>query len=236
MKIAIITSVSAESSRQLAEHLALNGIQAKVFKPYEDNRTNFRDFDCVFSYGCSADTVHNHRINSRAAVLKCIDKFLTFSAFHKSGVPTVRAWKDSRDVPPDVTDLVLRKDPKGRKAEGLTYWSWGEAREIPVGMGLYSEWYDHRRELRVTVFMDKVWVYRKDWVDGVHEFNLTTSSVYGSIRADALRAAKAIGIDYASFDVLYNSRNEYRFLEANSGSILTEEVSTAIVEHFLNWK
>jgi len=117
----------------------------------------------------------------------------------------------------------------------MVYWDRWENKPIPQGMGLYSEWFEHKRELRVTVFKDQVWVYRKDRDEqGVHHFNLTNSRVYDSVVHHSLVSAKEIGIDYVSFDVLYKSKNDYCFLEANSGSILTDEASTAIVEYFLN--
>ncbi len=233
MRVAIITSVSLKSSRDLAEHLKLNGIVAEVFQPYKDGTERFGNYDYVFSYGCSAQTVHKERINSSAAVKRCIDKFATFAAFSAVGVPHPRNWKNKNDIPKDVESLVIRQDPAGRKAEDMSYWDSWENKPIPDGR-LFSEWFYHKRELRVTVFKDQVFVYRKDWTNGDHIFNFTSAVAYNKIKEDALKAAKKLEIDYVSFDVLYNSPLSYCFLEANSGSILTDEVSTAIVEWFLN--
>lgn len=235
MKIAIITSVSFKSARELVDHLKVNNIDAAVFKPYKDGKEDFRDYDSVFSYGCSAHTLHNHRFNSREAVKKCVDKFSTFAAFKEAGIPHPRHWKYHADIPKDVTDLVMRKDPNGRKAEDMEYWEAHNGKPIPAGFGLYSEWYWHRKELRVTVFDGLAWVYEKvrDENDE-HIFTLSKSNVYSNVVTAAFAAAKQLQIDFVSFDVLYNNKKEFCFLEANSGTILTDEVSAAIVEYYLN--
>ncbi len=235
MQVAIITSVSEPSSEQLADHLIKNNIKADVFQPFQTHHYNFKNYDSVFSYGCSAETEHKHRLNTRKAVKVCIDKFETFKVFQKAGVRHPRHWNNHNNIPKDVESLVLRKDPQGRKAEDMDYWDRCDGKLVPPGYKLYSEWFPHKRELRVTVFQNQAWVYRKDLDENnVHTFLLTKSGNYSSVINHSLISAKEIGIDYVSFDVLYNSKNDYCFLEANSGSILTDEVSTAIVEYYLN--
>lgn len=237
MKIAIITSVSFKSARELVDHLKVNNIDAAVFKPYKDGKEDFRDYDSVFSYGCSANTLHNHRFNSREAVKKCVNKFDTFKVFDEIGIYRPRVWKAAEDVPADVTDLVMRKDPEGRKAEDMQYWEKHNNLPIPEGFAFYSEWYWHKKELRVTVFNGEAYVYEKERDENnTHHFIYAPKRIYGAVSAAAIAAAKQLQIDFVSFDVLYNNQKEWCFLEANSGTILTDEVSTAIVEFYLNWK
>jgi len=241
MKIAIITSVSQKSSRELAEHFIANGIEARVFQPYKDNRENFMEYDHVFSYGCSAQTKHRSRLNTREAVEVCVDKVRTFNVL-RPGIPIPRYWYNENGggmslarLPPDVQCLVVRQDRKGRKAEDMTYWYREEGKPIPYG-DLYTEFFEHNREYRVTVFKDQVWVYFKKYTkaDHMHTFNLQRAGEYPAITKACLQAADRIGIDYVSFDVVAKTKNDFVILEANSGTVLTEEVSTAIVEYFLN--
>jgi hypothetical protein len=240
VKVAIITSVSGKSSKALAEHLRFNNVQADVFRPFKDGRQDFTDYDFVFSYGCSIGTAHKKRINQRVPVLTCINKHETFKVFEAAGVPTVNHWTDINAIrrllaKGECPTLVVRSDVGGRKAEGYDIFDPDSGAPLPVG-ALYSEYFWHERELRVTVFMDEVFVYRKDLdADEMHNFIFTNAPVHDTnIKKDELKARKALGIDFVSFDVLFNRKNDYRFLEANSGTLLTDEVSDSIVEYFIN--
>lgn len=231
MKIAIITSFSGVSSRNLRDHLIENGIEAQVFKPDVDGVYDYTKYNWVFSYGCSADTHHKKRVNSRQSVLTCVNKVKTFNAL--KGFPIPRWWTRKVDIPADVTDLVIRDDPHGRRAEGMKYWETDDG-PIPDGK-LYTEYFFHEREYRVTVFMDQVFVYYKYRTPGDdHEFRLQPTARFKTMADTCLKAAKAIGIDYGSFDVVAKTKEDFCILECNSGSVLTDEVSLAIVEFFLN--
>jgi hypothetical protein len=232
MKVAIISSLSGITAKELAEHLQFNDIEAVRGKPWKDGVVDYRHCDWVFSLGCSADTLHKNRLNNPEAVKTCVDKWLTFETLAYTWVPIPRYYNDKSLIPDDVNHLVIRKDRKGNKAVDMEVWNRWEGKPIPYGQ-IYSEWYDHKLELRVYVFRDQAWVYKKVLNDrGQHEFIYTTA--YGVVKPAAIDAAKALKIDYVSFDVLYNAPNNYCFLEANSGSVLTTEVSTAIVEFFIN--
>lgn len=234
MRVAIITSVSQQSSRELAEHLQDNDIEAKVFQPWKDGSSDFRAYDYVFSYGCSAETQHKKRINSRQATLRCVDKVQAFK-YMQEIAPIPRWWTEIGPINKDVETLVIRQDRKGRKAEDLSYWY--RESELPIPHGdLYTEYFEHKREYRVTVFMGNTWVYFKNFSKetGMHTFNLQRVKDYPKIVDACNKAAKAIGIDYASFDVVAKTKEHFVILEANSGTILTEEVSTGIVEYFIN--
>lgn len=234
MKIAILTSVSEESSRDLARALRKSlGAVVDVHLPFKSERRNFKEYDWVFSYGCSASTQHQpgRKLNKSGPTKTCVDKFATFAAFANAGVPHPRNWKRKEGIPRDVQSLVIRQDPKGRKAEDISYWDRWERKPIPDG-ALYSEWFNHQRELRVTYILGKVFVYRKDLVGDQHIFNPTRGVVYSNIMKSAKAAAEEIGIDFVSFDVLYNGKDDYCFLEANSGSLLQDEVTQTLIEFF----
>ena len=233
MKIAIITSISSKSARELAEHLRVNGIKADVFHPYKDGRSDFRAYDYVFSYGCSAETEHKQRINSPKAVKLCIDKAETFKKL--DGLPHPRWWIDKRNIPADAYTIVVRKKRDGNKATGLEYWYRDSGLPVPNGE-LYTEYFYHKREYRVVVFDERAFVYYKhyDKVEDSHEFRLQRAGEFGMLSGACLVAAKRLGIDFVAFDVVAKTKNDFVILEANSGGALTPEVSTAIVEYFLN--
>jgi hypothetical protein len=233
MRVAIITSVSLRSSTELAEHLRDNGIHADVFRPYKDNSFDFTKYDYVLSYGCSADTRHKQRFNTAESVSRCVDKVKTFQALKGLYIP--RWFTRVQDVPKDVECLVVREDRCGRKADGLNYWY--KDSDVPIPNGdLYTEYFEHNREYRVTSVFGTILVYFKRFSKetGNHEFILQRTKDYPEIVDQCQQAAKLLGIDYVSFDVVAKTKRDFVILEANSGTILTDEASTAIVEYFLN--
>lgn len=238
MRVAITTSVSVTSAKELAQDLKNNGIDAVVFRPYkQDVDRTFPGFTDVFCYGCSAQVDHQNVTNRRSAVLKCVDKVKTFQTLNALGLSTVRWWvpETVKHLPKDVEVLVVRGDRKGKKAEDFSYWYKENKQPLPPAE-LYTEYYDHKWEYRVTYFRGHVFVYWKQYNpdDGMHEFVLQRLSKYPKMVDECTQAAIGLGIDYVSFDVVAKSREDFAILEANSGSILTDEVSTAIVEYYLN--
>jgi hypothetical protein len=235
MNIALITSVSGKSCRALQKHLLLNGIKADIFKVGEIPE-DLREYNSVFSYGCSFGTQHKHRINSSEATLNCVDKRKTFKIFNLCEVPTVRWWTNGNDIPKDARYLVVRQDANGRKAEDLEHWDRGDRKPLPLAE-LYTEYFEHIREYRVTVFFDQTFVYYKRYNERTDEHVFEYDNrpkLYRYIIQACQRARVGLGVDYASFDVLEDEEDNFVLLEANSGSILTDEVSTAIVEYYLN--
>lgn len=234
MKVAILTYVAKESSNELARALQAEGIDVDVLDMGYDhfNQALARRYDWVFSYGCSYRTVDRNRLNRADAVKKCIDKVETFKALSKAGIP-VPQWATERNKV-SWDSVIVRDSRVGRKAEGFHHWLKGEG-ELPHGQ-LYTKYYEHKREYRVVVFKEKFFVYFKKLIekDGEewHELVLQPARKFEVMGRHALAAAKALGIDYVGFDVVANSREEYVFLEANSGPILCEEVKGYIVKWF----
>lgn len=230
MKIAIITSCSGISSRRLAEHLKVNGHVADVFHPFKDGRTDLNNYNYVFSYGCSAATVHRKRINSNSAVSVCVNKATTFAAFNRHGIPTVE-WTTEHAKIPKKWEQVVCRTIDGRKAEGIDYIFQEDG--IPKGKySLFTEVYHGKFEYRVMVFKDWVGVYFKSEKNGDWTFKKQSNRGFEKMIDDAKRAAKALGIDYVGFDVFAKNKGSYVFLEANSGPALTPEASTEIVTFF----
>lgn len=235
----IITSHCLESSRELSDALNEAGVKCDVVdirnQPYEYLRGT------VFAYGTSAHTyAADKRYNKSNAVKNCVDKVTTFKAFKASGVPTVEYVTNRQKVPKHWETIVCRKEVSGRKAEGFQLVEQGD--DLP-DWELFTEYFYYVREYRVVVFMGQAFVYykREVWDPKEkytnHEFifqkpRRAPYKIHVNITRDAIKAAKALGIDYVGFDIVVNSRGAYRFLEANSGAILCEEVKAAIINHF----
>lgn len=230
--VAIITSVSQKSSRQLAEALINNGIKAKVFSPFKDGEMDMRGFTHTFGYGCSARTSDNIRLNKGKAVETCVNKVATFEALKKAGCNTVPYTTNIREVPKTWEQIVCRTKVNGRKAEGYDVLPQGSV--LPAGE-LYTEYFYHKYEYRIMVFRGEVVArYFKNEVKGDHIFNLQPKRGFEVMDDHCIRAAAALGIDYVGFDVVANNKRDFRILEGNSGALLTDECEDAIVSYFIN--
>jgi hypothetical protein len=238
--LAIITGKCILSARKLAEGMnkRTNGEwNAKVFDvrkgeyPIVESHT--------FSYGCSAKmNIAKSHINKREAVKRCVDKVKTFRALNLAGVPIPRYSPEKRLVDPAWERIVVRSKVDGRKAEDLEYFHQGD--KLPDAP-LYTEYFEHKYEYRIVVFMGKVvgrYYKKEDGVDanGQPEWSFMVQPKRGFEAIDdaCLKASKALGIDFVGFDIVAMDKQHFVVLEANSGPILTEEAETAIVEYYLN--
>lgn len=234
MKIAIINSVAGISSKELATFLRDPGITVDVFKPYKIGRTNYMEYDLVFNYGYSGGIQCKKVINKPASVLNCVDKPSSFEAFKRAGVNTVEYVTNKRDIPKHWAWVVVRNEANGRKAEGLAFYE-NIPGNIPDG-ALFSEYYEHKYEYRVVVFMGKVlgfYFKHRDDKDVWH-FLVQPKKGFEEMGRQCIAAAKALDIDYVGFDVVANTKKDFRILEANSAPVLTAESMEAIHYHIFN--
>jgi glutathione synthase/RimK-type ligase-like ATP-grasp enzyme len=233
MKIAIIHYVAGISSKSLAEALRYNGITADVFKLSKDGPPDPRaGYTHVFSYGAGFAGAYPNRINEAAAVLRCVDKTQTFDALKKAGCNTVEYCTRKQDIPKHWETVVVRTKIDGRKAEGLDYHE-NDGR-IPDG-ALFSEYFEHKFEYRIMVFKGVVvGRYFKAEKEGDWYFNVQPKKGFEIMDDHCIRAAKALGIDYVGFDVVANTKKDFRILEANSAPRITDEAENAIVEYYIN--
>jgi hypothetical protein len=231
LKVAIIHSVAGISSKILATALKNNGVKADVFRYSDILSRDFRQYDYVFSYGCSGRTDHNNRLNSANAVATCVSKPATFNKLIQAKVSTVE-YVTEKPIPKHWDWVVIRDKTDGRKAEGLHYHE--NNANVPDGV-LYSEYFEHKYEYRIMVFKNEVvGRYFKAEDNGDWYFNKQPPRAFEDMDEHCIRAAKAIGIDYVGFDVVANNKKDFRILEANSAPRITDEAENAIVEYFIN--
>lgn len=231
MKVAIITSVGQSSSRILTDALKNNGVDAQMFDMKKSDKRDFREFDWVFSYGSSADTKHQKRLNSSEAVKTCISKPDTFNELEWANCYTVE-HATKKPIPAHWEWVVIRDKKDGRKAEGLNYHENND--NCPNGE-LYTEYFEHKYEYRIMVFRGEVvGRYYKHDDKGDWYFNNQPKKGFELMDDHCIRAAAALGIDYVGFDVVANTKKDFRILEANSCPRITDEAENAIVSFFIN--
>lgn len=232
MKIAIVNSVAGISSKELGEFLSTPHQKVVVDKPNRSGRIDWWDMDVVFNYGYGGYLKAKRFINTPDAVCRCVHKPSTFEAFKKAKVDTVEHTTDKDKIPKHWSWVVVRKEAAGRKAEGLAYYENVEGK-IPTGE-LYSEYFEHRFEYRVVVFMGKIvgFYFKRRKPDGNWYFNIQKPEGFEKMGEQCLAAAKALGIDYVGFDVVAKDKKNFKILEANSAPILTAESMEAIHSYF----
>lgn len=237
--IAIVTGKCILSARKLADgfNKRTNGEWKAVV--YDVRKDAVPLCQHIFAYGCSKDRIglktHINKPNNTKA---CVDKGLTFQILKKEGIPLPGWSLQKKFVDPNWKQIVVRSKVDGRKAEDLDYFNQGD---VLPNAPLYTEYFPHKYEYRIVVFKEKVvGRYYKAVVDKFPNGQLAWSFMiqpkrgFEQMDADSIRAAKALGIDYVGFDVVANSKKDYRFLEANSGPILTGEAEEAILNYYLN--
>lgn len=234
MKIIVVSKYCGDSSRELVEALQANNIDAWYLAPDEYERKAVGPHK-LFAYGWSGSSKagSHERINLRHSTRCCIDKVSTLCALNEKGIPVPGWCQTKHDVPKAWEHVVVRESRTGRKAEGFAIVAQCDGEVLPDGE-LYTEYFYHKYEYRIVVFKDQAFVYYKRRInDGTeHEFVYRDPLEFLPMVKDARKAAKALNIDYVGFDVVAQNKRSYRFLEANSGPILTDEVRDYIVAYY----
>lgn len=235
MRILLLTSHAQNSCRQLIEALGAEGHHVQQINPFKE-AYNPAQWDSVFSYGCSySRDGDKKRVNSGDAVARCVSKVETFKTLARAGLP-IPAWTTDNDkVPHTWKYVVCRRDDVGRKAEGYLCCRWEDMDFYQTHLcKFFTEYFPHRNEYRVVVFKGEVvGIYHKTKkADGWQHLMYQNPANYPEISDACTAAAKALRIDYVGFDVVASRKSTFRILEANSGTILTEEASAAIGAYY----
>lgn len=238
--LVIYASKSIHSAKKLATafNTRTNGEwSARVFNPYKKHIEPING-EYAFSYGCGADIYEGHiakRFNKRKAIKTCINKLHTFRILHSANIPAPCCSSDWSRVPDTWDTIVVRESVTGAKGEGMEYLSQQELATVGYKYSLFTEYFEHKYEYRIVVFMGKI-IGRYYKADNAGEwyFNLQRSRGFEEMDAACIKAAAALSIDYVGFDVVANTKKDFKILEANSGPILTDEAEDAILSYFLN--
>lgn len=225
--IVVHPQVCTESAQRLAK--ALGGLSWNPRKQLGPMGFSFT----FFNYGYGGDfypSPDDKIINPPAAICVSTDKIKSYAAFKKAGVPTCNYVTNEKDVPKDWHLVVSRETTTGRNCEGVMICP---RNDLVPSCPLYTEYFEHDEEHRIVVFQGKVLArYMKDNLqDGQYELTYMLPRGYEELDKTAIAAAKAVGLDYAGIDLLYNSDNQSHIcLEINSGPLLTDEVEEQLVK------
>ena len=227
-----ICVVHPRASFKSAKRLAV-ALQCEAFNPFKMGSIDFTKYDVVVNYGVSLPIKFKAIVNHPAAVLGCVNKLITFRKLKAVGVPTVAFAQFKKDVPASWETVVCREVADGHSNKGMSYVNSGEP--FPDS-ALYTEYYDHKFEFRIVVLKGKVVgrYLKEENKSNEWEFNSMDKTGFGVMDTVCTKAAAALGIDFVGFDVLANSQNDFRILEANSGPIMTHEVLKAMKKEFAN--
>lgn len=232
--IAIVTGKCILSARKLAEgfNTRTNGEWKAIVYDIRKENIPYHMRNYVFKYGCSKVIPAAHIVNTVEAVRRCVSKIDTFRTLAMENIPIPRWTRNKNQIGKEWQQIVVRSKVDGRKAEDLDYFNQGD---VLPDAPLYTEYFPHKYEYRIVVFKEKVvGRYYKAEAKGEWTFKSQPKKGFEQMDKDAIRAAKALGIDYVGFDVVANTKKDYRFLEANSGPILTSEAEEAILNYYLN--
>ena len=223
----VAPKICKESAKLLAD-----SIKAFRSNPYAAKRTNYKEFDVVFNFGCAKSIDYNKIINKPEAVALCTNKVATYERLKQHKVSTVSYVTSDKDVPKSWNWVVCRETVDGRNCDGVLI---TRPYDLVLNCPLYTKFFSHDEEYRIVVFNNKVVArFKKDKEDqGLRELILMQPQGFKAIDEACVKACKAVEIDYAGVDVLCKEKTgEFIVLEINSGGMLNEEVLPTIVEYF----
>lgn len=233
MKVAINHACWGESVLRLTEWLTINGHTVKVFNKVE-YIPGVHDVFINVGWGERVDVKASKKLGNHFAVRRCINKLTTFQHLKGSNIPIPEYVNCKKDIPKHWDGVVSRKTLVGRKNKGLDF-HYNDG-SCPDGCDLYVQEVPSNYEWRIVVFNGEVvGRYHKHINhEGKWDMNLRSSKGFEKMDADAVKAAKALGVDYVGFDVVGKNKNTYWFLEANSAATLQDEAALAITEYINN--
>jgi predicted ATP-grasp superfamily ATP-dependent carboligase len=174
-------------------------------------------------------------LNKPEAVRLAVNKLKSFKVFREAGVRTPD-WTTDVNIASGwlpAGKVVARARLEGRDGDGLSIHSAGP---LPPAK-LYTKFIPGCTEYRVSVVGDKhVGVQKKVVVPGKPEYNhevKTTAGGYGlhwingwehvpgAVTVEAIKAVKALGLDFGGVDVIYRQDEGARVLEVNTAPELT---------------
>lgn len=230
MLIILAPKACKESATRLS-----NELNVKRYNPYKEEYP-YGEHVSIINYGCTNIRHHTRSkvFNTSSAVNRCVNKYETFLTLAKSKLSIPLFTRDKAAASLRVDDLIVCHTKKdGRKNEGIVYRDRSAGEDL-VDAYLYTTYFDHKREYRVVVFKEKVVGIYSKVEDGDGSWDLVKLQLRGfdEIIRQCSEAAKALKIDYVGFDVVANTRNDFKILEANSGPILTDEAVEAFKKYF----
>lgn len=225
MSILVVSpKCSSISARKLAKALG-----AAYANPYQ-TEVDWDKYLGVINYGVSDYFPAKNILNNHRAVKKCINKGITFSILMANGIPVPDFAFTPDEVKKKDWDItVCRESAVGNNGKGLSYVNKGEP--VPKCQ-LYTEYFNHKKEIRVVVLLGEViGAYEKKPTEDGVLLDFIPMGLPQAVSNSVVKAADCLGIDYVGFDILYNNKDSFIILEANSGPVLVEGIEEAFIKY-----
>lgn len=199
-----------------------------------------RNGDTVINWGRCNEIDDGIWLNKPSAVKICTDKFKTYDAFVRAGVPTpiiTRSLQTARQWYEQGHGVYCRDTPHGMKGEGITFHQKGVNDIEPRETLYYTARFYTTREFRVYVVFGKGMVFEKkrrngtnpdeyirandDWV-----YCLNNLAPYPDALVEvACRATKACGLDFGGVDCAIDAQGNVGVFEVNSAPYLDDRAA-----------
>lgn len=202
-----------------------------------DSRPDFKRHDVIINYGCGetpvwGDDVHFVPIlNHWNAVRRCANKLSAFKILTSEAVPCL-TWTANKEAAQRWSRVVVRHKLTGTGGDGIEIIHPLKGEEIPDAP-LYTNYFKKNTEFRVHVFDGEVIDYtqkRQLLSEHSKERGIETNPyvrnhkngwvfcregiIYNDTICElAVKAARAIGVDYAGVDILANFDKETKQLK-----------------------
>lgn len=229
MKIILAPKACRESATQLS-----NALGIRMYNPYKEVYPYGEHVKLIINYGCSEYNRHQRtkEFNSQIDTRYCINKLLTFRTLKAAGL-SIPEFTDRKAIAEkwDKDNLVVCHTKRdGRKNEGIEYRYPSDLLDAYV----YTEYFFHKKEYRVLVFNNKVIGIYSKVLDDENNWDLVKLQLRGfnEIIEQCEKAARALNMGFVGFDVVANTRKDFKILEANSGPLITDEAIEAFKKFF----
>jgi hypothetical protein len=229
MKIILAPKACKESATRLA-----NALGIRMYNPYKEDYPVGDHVKMIINYGCSEYRRNKFTkdFNTQIHARCCINKLLTFRALRANGlsVPEFTGRKQVASMWDNDEIVVCHTKRDGRKNEGIEYRHPDEL----VDAHVYTKYFFHKKEYRVLVFNHKVIGIYSKILDDENNWDLVKLQLRGfnEIIEQCEKASRAVAMDFVGFDVVANTRKDFKILEANSGPIITDEAIEAFKKFF----
>lgn len=243
--------MTSESSKLLRDKLG-------ALRVYPDRAYRYRDGDLVINWGNSNipnwDNSSVKWLNEPGAVKNASNKLKTFRILQEFGIPI----PNYSSIRPHTTwgRTIVRHKLTGHRGDGIEILEPGD--EIPEAP-LYTEYITAKAEYRVHVFDGSVIdISKKVRIDLEDELGLDCDPTEeemmikshqngwtfarGGIRFSlelgkvAIRAVKALGLDFGAVDIIRGENNELYTLEVNTAIGLAETTLNSYSNAIMNYQ
>jgi hypothetical protein len=222
--VVLYTKVGEQSAHILAEAL-----KADCENPYETDKRDFSNYDCIFKFGFSrpVKAVKGATINKAIPTQIAIDKLKTFDALIGCDI-TVAYTTDKTEAHNWLMDghiLVARRTSSGSNGDGLSYIQ--SITEFNNSDAVFwTKLIDEVQELRVYIWKKEVlsiYVKTINNNSGVFDFKLIKKDdSYNHPQLVDLvnKVYNNIGLDFCGLDIITDTSGKLNLLEINSSPIL----------------